>query len=62
MRTRIPNCPADETLAFVLEEQPAFALVFPGLGQGTLDEERLTFGIDDELDHAIAFVKLVFQE
>ena len=33
----------------------------PGLG-ADLDEERLTFGIDDELEHAITFVKLVFQE
>jgi len=62
VRTRIPNSPADENLAFVLEEEPAFGLVFRGAGQGTVDEERLTFGIDDELDHAIAFVKLIFQE
>jgi len=62
VRTRIPNSPADERLAFVLTGEPAFRTVFAGtLGAG-LDEERLTFGIDDELEHAITFVKLVFQE
>ena len=66
VRTRIPNSPADENLAFVLEDQPSFKTVFAGAsganGGADLDEERLTFGIDDELEHAITFVKLVFQE
>jgi putative nucleotidyltransferase with HDIG domain len=62
VRTRIPLCPADENLAFVLEEEPSFGVVFAAANHADLDEERLTFGIDDELDHAIAFVKLVFQE
>ena len=62
VRTRIPNGPADEALAFVLEEQPAFRRVFAGAVGQDLDEERLTFGIDDELEHAITFVKLVFQD
>jgi putative nucleotidyltransferase with HDIG domain len=62
VRTRIPNSPADENLAFVLGDQPAFRTVFAGAPDGELDEERLTFGIDDELEHAITFVKLVFQE
>jgi len=62
VRTRIPNSPADEDLVFVLEEQAAFKTVFAGLQGADLDEERLTFGIDDELEHAITFVKLVFQE
>jgi putative nucleotidyltransferase with HDIG domain len=60
VRTRIPNGPADETLAFVLEEQPAFHAVF-GAAED-LDTERLTFNIDDELDHAVSFVKLAFQD
>jgi len=60
VRTRIPNGPADEGLAFVLEEDPAYREVFAEAAD--LDEERLTFGIDDELDHAVTFVKLVFQE
>ena len=62
VRTRIPNSPADENMAFVLGEQPAFRTVFAGAQGADLDEERLTFGIDDELEHAITFVKLVFQE
>lgn len=62
VRTRIPNCPADEQLAFVLDREPSYQVVFAGAKGADLDEERLTFGIDDELDHAVAFVKLVFQE
>ena len=60
VRTRIPNGPADETLAFVLEEHPAFQVVFGT--DADLDTERLTFSIDDELEHAIVFVKLAFQD
>ena len=60
VRTRIPNGPSDETLAFVLEEQAAFHAVF-GKAED-LDTERLTFNIDDELDHAVAFVNLAFQD
>jgi putative nucleotidyltransferase with HDIG domain len=62
VRTRIPNGPADETLSFVLTEQASFRKVFAGAAAAELDEERLTFSIDDELDHAITFVKLVFQD
>jgi putative nucleotidyltransferase with HDIG domain len=61
VRTRIPNSPADESLAFVLGEQPAFRRVFAGV-EADLDEEHLTFGIDDQLEHAITFVKLVFSD
>lgn len=59
VRTRIPNGPADETLMFALEEQPAYPVVFGG---GDFDAERLTFSIDDELEHAVTFVKLAFQD
>jgi putative nucleotidyltransferase with HDIG domain len=59
VRTRIPNSPADEHLMFALEEQPAYSVVF---GTSDLDAERLTFSIDDELEHAVAFVKLAFQD
>jgi len=62
VRTRIPNGPADEALAFVLGDEPAFRTVFSGTLGASLDEERLTFGIDDELEHAITFVKLVYQD
>lgn len=62
VRTRIPTSPADDNLAFVLDREPSFQAVFGAARGVDLDEERLTFGIDDELDHAVAFVKLVFQE
>jgi putative nucleotidyltransferase with HDIG domain len=60
VRTRIPNSPSDETLAFVLEDLPAFRTVFGAAGD--LDMERLTFSIDDELEHAVTLVKLAFQD
>ena len=62
VRTRIPNGPADDNLSFVLGDEPAFRRIFAGAAGADLDEERLTFGIDDELDHAITLVKLIFQE
>ncbi len=61
VRTRIPNGPADETLSFVLEDLPAFQTVFASQKE-PMDVERFTFGIDDELDHAVAFVNLAYQE
>jgi len=60
VRTRIPNGPADETLVVVLEEIPAFHEIFkPDVD---FDLERLTFSIDDELEHAVTFVQLAFQD
>ncbi len=60
VRTRIPNGPGDESLVVALEELPAFYEIFkPDMD---FDLERLTFSIDDELDHAIAFVQLAFQD
>ncbi|MBK8794806.1 MAG: HDOD domain-containing protein [Holophaga sp.] len=60
VRTRIPYGPADETLVVALEELPAFYEVFkPGKD---FDLERLTFSIDDELDHAVTFVQLAFKD
>lgn len=60
VRTRIPNNPFDENLAFSLENIPAFQIVFQNTAD--LDVERFTFGIDDELDHAVDFVRLAFQD
>jgi len=60
VRTRIPNGPADETLIVVLEELPVFHEVFKP--DADFDLERLTFSIDDELDHAVTFVQLAFQD
>jgi putative nucleotidyltransferase with HDIG domain len=62
VRARIPNSPADETLVFSLEELPAFHEVFGSIPAENLDIERITFSIDDELEHAISFVKLAFQD
>ncbi len=62
VRARLPNSPADETLAFSLEELPAFREVFSGIPPENLDIERITFSIDDELEHAISFVNLAFQD
>jgi len=61
VRTRIPMGPADERLSFSLESLPAFREVLAGALEKDLDVERLTFSIDDELDHAMAFVDLAFQ-
>ena len=61
VRSRIPNGPSDETLAFVLEDLPAFRTVFAS-AKADMDLELLTFGIDDELDHAVAFVNLAYQD
>lgn len=60
VRTRIPNGPFDETLMVNLQEEPSFIALFKPTQD--LDIERLTFSIDDELDHAIGFVQLAFQE
>jgi putative nucleotidyltransferase with HDIG domain len=62
VRSRLPNSPADETLSFSLEDLPSFREVFAGVPPENLDIERITFSIDDELEHAISFVKLAFQD
>ena len=61
VRTRIPMGPADEHLMFSLDDLPAFKTVLAGALDMDLDVERLTFSIDDELDHALAFVEVAFQ-
>jgi putative nucleotidyltransferase with HDIG domain len=61
VRTRIPMGPADEQLLFSLEDLPAFKAVLAGALHKDLDVERLTFSIDDEVDHALAFVEMAFQ-
>jgi len=61
VRMRIPMGPADETLMVALDELPAFKAVLAGALQKDLDMERLTFSIDDEVDHALAFVEVAFQ-
>lgn len=61
VRTRISMGPADDYLAFSIESLPAFKEVLAGALEKDLDVEHLTFSIDDELDHAMAFVELAFQ-
>ena len=45
----------------MLEDLPGFQTVFASQKE-PMDVERFTFGIDDELDHAVAFVHLAYQE
>ena len=61
VRTRIPMGPADEHLMIALDNLPAFKAVLAGALHKDLDVERLTFSIDDEVDHALAFVEVAFQ-
>ncbi len=61
VRMRIPMGPADERLLISLDELPAFQAVLAGALHKDLDVERLTFSIDDEVDHALAFVEVAFQ-
>lgn len=60
VRTRIPNGPADESLVVAMEELPAFYEVFKP--DKDFDIERLTFTIDDVLEHAVTFVQLAFKD
>lgn len=60
VRTRLPNGPSDEHLVVALETQPSFHEVFKP--DKEFDVERLTFAIDDELEHAVAFVQLAFKD
>jgi putative nucleotidyltransferase with HDIG domain len=61
VRTRIPMGPADECLMISFDELPAFKAVLAGALDKDLDVERMTFAIDDEVDHAMAFVETAFE-
>lgn len=61
VRTRVPMGPGDERLSFSVESLPAFQSVLANSLDRDLDVERLTFSIDDEVDHALAFVEVAFQ-
>ncbi len=61
VRTRVPMGPADQHLMVALGDSPAFHSVMAGALEKDLDIERLTFSIDDEVDHALAFVEVAFQ-
>jgi len=62
VRTRIPMGPADERLMISLDDLPAFKAVLAGSLHKDLDVERMTFSIDDEVDHALAFVEVAFRD
>ncbi|MBK9795354.1 MAG: HDOD domain-containing protein [Holophagaceae bacterium] len=62
VRTRIPMGPADERLMISLDDLPAFKAVLAGSLHQDLDVERMTFSIDDEVDHALAFVEVAFRD
>jgi putative nucleotidyltransferase with HDIG domain len=62
VRTRIPMGPADERLMISLDELPAFKAVLAGSLHKDLDVERMTFSIDDEVEHALAFVEVAFRD
>lgn len=59
VRSRIPHYVQDEELCLNLSEMACFREVFGN--KEDLDVERLTFSIDDELDHAVAFVKIAIE-
>ena len=61
VRTRIPLGPADEHMMVSFDDLPAFKAVLAGSLAKDLDVERMTFSIDDEVDHALAFVEMAFQ-
>ncbi len=61
VRTRVPMGPADEHLMISFDDLPAFKAVLAGALHKDLDVERMTFSIDDEVDHALAFVEVAFQ-
>jgi putative nucleotidyltransferase with HDIG domain len=62
VRCRFPNWPADEKLVLNLGSDKRFKdMVFDVSGEMP-DIEYLTFRIDDEVDHAIAFVQLAYQD
>ncbi len=62
VRTRIPMGPADERLMISLDDLPAFKAVLAGSLHKDLDVERMTFSIDDEVEHALAFVEVAFRD
>jgi putative nucleotidyltransferase with HDIG domain len=62
VRTRFPNYPADENIVLNLGSDERFKNMVFGIQGEIIDIEYLTFRIDDEVDHAIAFVQLAYQD
>jgi len=62
VRTRFPNGPCDEKLVISVDADQNFKDMVFGISGEIPDIEYLTFRIDDEVDHAISFVQLAFQD
>ncbi|MCL1892873.1 MAG: HDOD domain-containing protein [Holophagaceae bacterium] len=62
VRTRLPYGPSDDKLVLNLSGETSFNGMITGISGNIPDVEYLTFRIDDEVDHAIAFVQQAFQD
>jgi putative nucleotidyltransferase with HDIG domain len=62
VRARFPNGPADEKIVLNLADDKYFNDLVFGVAGDIPDIEYLTFKIDDEVDHAVKFVQLAFQD
>jgi len=62
VRVRFPNSPADSRVVLNLGNDDKFKRLVFGISGDIPDIEYLTFQIDDEVDHAIAFVQLAYQD
>jgi len=56
-----PHGARGRALMISFDDLPAFKAVLAGALHKDLDVERMTFSIDDEVDHALAFVEVAFQ-
>ena len=62
VRTRLPYSMADRKLVLNFDSDPVFQEMIFGISGNIPDIEYLTFKIDDEVDHAISFVQLAYQD
>jgi putative nucleotidyltransferase with HDIG domain len=62
VRARFPNYPSDERITLNLGDDQRFKDMVFGVSGEIPDIEYLTFKIDDEVDHAISFVQLAYQD
>jgi len=62
VRSRFPNYPSDAKIVLNLGTDARFKDMVFGVSGEMPDIEYLTFKIDDEVDHAISFVQLAYQD
>jgi len=62
VRSRFPSNLADEGIVLNLSDDQNFKDMVFGISGDIPDIEYLTFKIDDEVDHAIAFIQLAYQD